>query len=163
MTTTPALRGLHHLKIPVSDLDTSLGWYKDVFGAEHLQEFDHFDDDGVRFAVIIAIPGLPTTLELRWAPRAAAAMRECDTIMLAVDSVDQLEAWAAHLDSQHVDHSPVTKGAAGHLLVIADPDGIFIRMGEIPAGGVTEIKMPKGNPEPDTPWINPPVMQHPRP
>jgi catechol 2,3-dioxygenase-like lactoylglutathione lyase family enzyme len=163
VTTAPALSGLHHLKIPVSDLDTSLRWYQDVFGAEHLAEFDHFDDDGVRFAVIIAIPGLPTTVELRWAPKAAAAMRECDTITLAVESADALETWAAHLDDQHAEHSPVTKGAAGHLLVVADPDRIFIRLADLPAGGVTEIKMPKGNPEPDTPWLNPPAMQHPHP
>jgi catechol 2,3-dioxygenase-like lactoylglutathione lyase family enzyme len=162
MSTAPALAGLHHLKIPVSDLDASLRWYQNTFGAAHLEQFDHFDDDGARYAVIIAIPGLPTTVELRWAPKAASAMRECDTITLAVNSPEDLQAWAAHLDSQHVEHSPVIKGAAGHLLVVADPDGIFIRIGDVPTGGVTEIKMPQGNPEPDGPWLNPPAMQHPR-
>jgi catechol 2,3-dioxygenase-like lactoylglutathione lyase family enzyme len=161
MSTAPAVSGLHHLKLPVSDLDVSLRWYQDVFGAEHLQQFDHFDDDGVRYAVIVAIPGLPTTLELRWAPRAAAAMRECDPINLAIDSVDQLQAWEAHLESLQVNHSPVIAGGPGHLLVIADPDGIFIRIAETPRGGATEIQMPKGNPEPDGPWLNPPAMQHP--
>ena len=65
---TPPVSGLHHLKLPVSDLDTSLHWYERVFDAEHLAQFDHFDDNGARYAVIIAIPGLPTPLELRWAP-----------------------------------------------------------------------------------------------
>jgi catechol 2,3-dioxygenase-like lactoylglutathione lyase family enzyme len=161
VTPAAAVRGLHHLKTPISDRAGSLRWYRDVFGAEHLQQFDHFDDDGARYAAIVAVAGLPPTLELRWAPKAAAAIRECDTITLAVGSVDELQAWAAHLDSAHVEHSPVTNGAAGHLLII-DPDGIFIRMADVPAGGVTEITMPKGNPEPDGPWLNPPAMQHPR-
>jgi catechol 2,3-dioxygenase-like lactoylglutathione lyase family enzyme len=159
---TPALSGLHHLKLPASNLDVSLDWYRRVFGAQHLTQFDHIDDDGVRYAVIIAIPGLSTPLELRWAPGAAVAMRGCDPIMLAVESTEALDAWARHFDSLGVAHSGVIQGGAGHLLVVADSDGIYIRIGEVPAGGVENIQMPKGDPEPDDPWLNPPPMQHPR-
>jgi catechol 2,3-dioxygenase-like lactoylglutathione lyase family enzyme len=159
---TPAVAGLHHLKLPVSDLDTSLDWYRQVFGARHLPRFDHIDDNGARYAVIVAIPGLSAPLELRWAPGAADAMRGIDPIMLAVESSEALEAWAHHLDSLGVQHSSVIKGGAGHLLVVADPDGIYIRIGEVPAGGVENIVMPQGNPEPDDPWLNPPPMQHPQ-
>jgi NAD(P)-dependent dehydrogenase (short-subunit alcohol dehydrogenase family) len=35
----PRLRGLHHLKLPVTDLDASLVWYQRVFDAEHLTQF----------------------------------------------------------------------------------------------------------------------------
>jgi catechol 2,3-dioxygenase-like lactoylglutathione lyase family enzyme len=157
----PALAGLHHLKLPASDLDAKIDWYQRVFDAQHLPQFDHIDDDGVRYAVIIAIPGLSTPLELRWAPAAAVAMRGCDPIMLAAESTEALEAWARHLDSLGVEHSSVIQGGAGGLLVLADPDGIFIRFGEIPAGGVENIKMPQGDPEPDDPWLKPAPMQHP--
>ena len=160
--TAPAVSGLHHLKLPVSDLDTSLHWYERVFEAEHLAHFDHIDDGGARYALIIAIPGLPTPLELRWAPGAAAAMRGCDPINLAVESAGALHDWARHLDALDVEHSSVIQGGPGHLLVLADPDGIYIRIAEVPAGGVEKIKMPQGNPEPDDPWINPPLMQHPQ-
>jgi catechol 2,3-dioxygenase-like lactoylglutathione lyase family enzyme len=159
---TPTLSGLHHLKLPVTDLDASLDWYQRVFGAQHLPQFDHIDDDGARYAVIIAIPGLSTPLELRWAPDGAATMRGCDPINLAVESVATLDAWARHLESAGAEHSSVIEGGAGHLLVIADPDGVYIRISEVPAGGVENIKMPRGNPEPDDPWLNPPAMQHPR-
>ena len=47
MSTPPPLHGLHHLKLPVSDLHTSLG-YQRVLGAKHLPQFDHIDDDGAR-------------------------------------------------------------------------------------------------------------------
>jgi catechol 2,3-dioxygenase-like lactoylglutathione lyase family enzyme len=159
---TPVVAGLHHLKLPVSNLDASLDWYQQVFGARHLPRFDHIDDNGARYAVIVAIPGLSVPLELRWAPGAADAMRGIDPIMLAVESSETLEAWAHRLDSLGVQHSSVIKGGAGHLLVVADPDGIYIRIGEVPAGGVEDIVMPQGNPEPDDPWLNPPPMQHPQ-
>jgi hypothetical protein len=46
-------------------------------------------------------------------------------------------------------------------MVLADPDGIYIRIGEVPAGGVADITMPEGDPEPDDPWLKPPSMYHP--
>jgi catechol 2,3-dioxygenase-like lactoylglutathione lyase family enzyme len=157
----PVVAGLHHLKLPVSDLDGSLDFYQRVFAAQHLPQFDHIDDSGARYAVIIAIPGLSTPLELRWAPGGATAMRGCDPINLAAESAESLQAWARHLDLLDVEHSSVIHGGAGHLLVLADPDGIYIRISEVPAGCVENIKMPKGNPEPGDPWLNPPSMRHP--
>src|SRR3981081_3257513 len=70
----PILVGLHHLKLPVSDLDASLDWDARVLGAEHQPQFDRVDDDGTRYAAIMTVPGLPVPLELRWAPAAAEAM-----------------------------------------------------------------------------------------
>lgn len=46
-------------------------------------------------------------------------------------------------------------------MVLADPDRILIRIAEVPAGGVADIKMPDGDPEPDDPWLKPASMQHP--
>ena len=157
----PPLLGLHHFKLPVSDLDASIDWYRRVFDAEYLPQFDHVDSDGVRYAVILDVPGLPAPVELRWAPQAAAAIDGYDPIDLAVDSVDALQAWIAHLDDLGVDHSPIITGGAGHLMVLADPDRIFIRIAEVPAGGVNDIQMPDGDPESDDPWLKPPSMQHP--
>jgi catechol 2,3-dioxygenase-like lactoylglutathione lyase family enzyme len=159
----PTVAGLHHLKLPVSDLDASLAWYQRALGVTHLPQFDHVDDDGQRYAVIVAIPGVDVPLELRWAPGAAEAVRGYDPINFAAASVTDLQAWAAHLDEERIEHSGVITGGAGHLLVFADPDGAFVRISEVPAGGVENIVMPKGNPEPDDPWLSPPSMTHPRP
>jgi hypothetical protein len=35
------------------------------------------------------------------------------------------------------------------------------RIAEVPDGGVADIKMPDGDPEPDDLWLKPPSMQHP--
>jgi catechol 2,3-dioxygenase-like lactoylglutathione lyase family enzyme len=159
--TLPVLAGIHHLKLPVSDLDASLAWYRRVLGAVHLPQFDHVDDDGQRYAVIVAIPGVELSLELRWAPAAAGAIGGYDPINFAASSVAELRSWADHLDAERVRHSGVIEGGAGHLLVVADPDGTFLRISELPAGGVENIVMPRGNPEPDDPWLSPPLMTHP--
>jgi hypothetical protein len=37
-----------------------------------------------------------------------------------------LQAWVRHLDDLGVDHSGVINGGAGHLMVLADPDDIYI-------------------------------------
>ena len=157
----PAIAGLHHLKLPVSDLDASLAWYQRVLGAAHLPQFDHFDDAGRRYAVIVGVPGLDVPLELRWAPVAASAIRGYDPINFAAASVEDLDAWVTHLDTEHVAHSGIVSGGVGRLLVFADPDGAYVRISEVPAGGVENIVMPKGNPEPDDPWLAPHAMQHP--
>jgi catechol 2,3-dioxygenase-like lactoylglutathione lyase family enzyme len=157
----PVLVGLHHLKLPVSHLDASIDWYARVLGAEHQPQFDHVDDNGTRYAVIMTVAGLPVPLELRWAPAAAEAMDGYDPISFAAGGTDELEAWAAHLDAVGVDRSPITAGAAGHLLVFADPDGTFLRLLEMPEGAIANIRMQEGNPEPDGPWVAPPSMRHP--
>jgi len=140
----PATKGLHHVKLPVSDLDASLAWYARVLGAQHQAQFDHFDERGQR-----------------WAPHAATAMDGYDPISFAAGRGDDVQSWAAHLDEEGIAHSPVSQGAAGALLVFADPDGTFLRLLELPAGGVEDIKMPAGPAEPEGPWIAPPKMSHP--
>jgi catechol 2,3-dioxygenase-like lactoylglutathione lyase family enzyme len=159
----PVLHGLHHFKLPVSDLDSALAWYARVLGAQHLAQFDHFDNTGVRYAVNLAIPGVSAPLELRWAPAAAAAIHGYDPISFAAGGIAELHAWATHLDAESVDHSPVTLGGAGHLLVFADPDGTYLRLLEVPEGGVLATTMAPGDPEPQVPWIAAGIMRHPHP
>jgi catechol 2,3-dioxygenase-like lactoylglutathione lyase family enzyme len=163
MTDQPPLSGLHHLKIPVSDLPTCLDWYSKVFGAEHLTALDHIDSDGARFAVILNLPGVPVPVELRWAPTAARALRQCDVIVLAVDSARHLDDWVDHLDALHVEHSPVLGGGASPVVVLADPDGKFIRLMMAPSGGAADTTLPSAHLDPEGPWLNPAPMRHPRP
>ena len=158
----PVLHGLHHLKLPVTDLDASLLWYERVLGAQRLAHADHLDRSGTRYAVILSIPGVPVQLELRWAPDAAKAMNGYDPVSFAAGTPEDLRAWAAHLDAEGIDHSPITLGGAGHLLIFADPDGTYLRLLELPSGGIESIKMGKGTPEPEGQWVAPRSMQHPR-
>ena len=157
----PALAGMHHYKIPVADLDASLAWYERVFDAKHLEAIDHTDSAGIRYAVILDVPGLPFPVELRWAPTAARALRQCDLLSLAVDTDDQLEQWSHHLDSLHVEHSPVLQGAGGSLIVLADPDGKYVRLMGVAAGGPETLSAQVKNVDPEGPWLNPAPMRRP--
>lgn len=161
--TAPTLSGIHHLKIPVADLDASLAWYETILGAHRLTGLDHIDSDGVRYATILEVPGLPVLIELRWAPTAAHALLQCDLIVLALDTDEQFDQWIAHLDAHDVEHSPVLAGGGGPVIVIVDPDGKFIRLMKQPPGGLASQTMPDKPLDPDGPWLDAPPMRHPRP
>lgn len=119
--------GIHHLKLPVTDLDRSIRWYTEVLGARRLAARDHRRPDGTLFAVILDIPGLGTYLELRLDPDTARALRQYDFITLAVADLAALDRWLAHLDELGVDHSPKIVAIEGWLLIAVDPDGLRLR------------------------------------
>ena len=112
--TAPRLQGLHHVKLPVSDLDTSLSWYQRVFDAQYLSQFDHYDRAGCRYAVILRLPGVDIPIELRWAPRAAAATIGYDPVHFVAGDTDDLLAWMKHLDGLGIEHSPAHHARGRH-------------------------------------------------
>jgi catechol 2,3-dioxygenase-like lactoylglutathione lyase family enzyme len=126
--TAPALAGIHHFKIAVSDLARSAAFYEAALGAKRLTALDHKKPDGTLFAVILDVPGLGTLLELRHDAAKARAQAGFDPISLAVESRHDLECWGNHLDSVGAPHSPMLAGLAGWLVVIEDPDGLRLRL-----------------------------------
>jgi hypothetical protein len=159
----PPLARLHHLKVPVTELDIHLDWYQRVFDASYVSALDHVDGDGARYAAILEVPGLPVPLELRSAPAAADALCECDILVLAVDSADELAQWVTHLDTADVTHAPIVTGGAGPVLVAVDPDGKFIRFMVVSTEGVSTHTLSGPRSDPEGPWLNPIPMRHPRP
>jgi len=123
----PTLAGVHHVKIPVTDLPRSVDWYARVFGFAVTIEFP--DSDGVVQGVAGDVPGLgDTLLTLRVHPVAAEGCRGFDPVSFAVEGRADVEAWAAHLDRVGVEHSPVIEASIGWLLVFDDPDGIQLHL-----------------------------------
>jgi catechol 2,3-dioxygenase-like lactoylglutathione lyase family enzyme len=130
----PALSGLHHVTLPVTDLEASAAWYTTVLGAVRLPALDHHDPAGGRFSVVMTVPGLNVPLQLRLAPKAAAAAGEYDPVTLAARDRAALDQWAAHLDATGVAHGPVTEARLGHALGFHDPDGTLLRLYTQPVG-----------------------------
>lgn len=157
----PRLAGIHHLKLPVTDLEASLRWYQRVFGAEHIGRYDHLDRAGGRYAVIMQIPGVDVPVELRWAPYAARAIRGYDPVSFVAGSDEDLDQWRAHLDALDVHHSPIINALAGRLIVFADPDGTYLRIITMPAGGFDAIGVSDSAEEPTGPWLMPDLMGRP--
>jgi catechol 2,3-dioxygenase-like lactoylglutathione lyase family enzyme len=161
LTTAPSLKGIHHLKLPVRDLTTSIDWYQRVFGAEHIKRFDHYDRAGTRYAVILRIPGIDVPVELRWAPTAAESTRGYDPVSFTAGSEESLARWRDHLDALDIEHSPIITALAGKLLIFVDPDGTYLRVLTMPGGGLDAISISDVADEPAGPWLVPDLMRHP--
>jgi len=148
LPTRPKIGGIHHLKLPVTDLERSARWYSEVLGAQRLTELDHHRPDGALFAVILDVPNLGTKLELRLDPATADALGEYDFVTLAVEDRAALDQWIEHLDGLGVRHSPPVVALAGWLLVVPDPDGLRLRLYTTEPHGLDLSHV-----EFDSPWI----------
>ena len=131
----PELAGIHHVKMPVTDLDRSRDWYGRVLGFKVTYEFQ--DADGVVRGVAGEVPGLgDSMLCLRVNSQAAQGCQGFDPASFAVRDKADVEAWAAHLDTLGVPHSPVIEASIGWLLVFNDPDGLDLHLYSWAAHGV---------------------------
>lgn len=118
------ITGIHHLKIPVSDLARSRAWYERVFDFRGHVEYP--DDEGVVRGVAGEIAGIG--VGIRENPEAAAGTSGFDAICFAIADRAAAEAWVAHLDEVGAEHSPITERPDGWVVGVYDPDGIEIRL-----------------------------------
>ncbi|MEU9005481.1 antibiotic biosynthesis monooxygenase [Streptomyces sp. NPDC048551] len=148
-TPAPIPAGIHHVKLPVTDLERSARWYGAVLGARRLTELDHRRPDGTLFAVILDVPGLGTRLELRLDPSTSTALEGYDFLTLAVEDRSALDRWITHLDALDILHSPPVVALAGWLLVVPDPDGQRLRFYTTTHHGLDASRV-----EYDSPWLS---------
>lgn len=117
--------GLHHVKLPVSDVDRSRAWYRDALGFVDEVEFR---EDGVLRGVGLRHPEGGVGLALRGDPDRARALAGFDAICLAVGTRADLDALLQRLDAAGFDHTvpvPAFRGAAAD---VPDPDGHLLRV-----------------------------------
>jgi catechol 2,3-dioxygenase-like lactoylglutathione lyase family enzyme len=123
----PTLSGVHHVKLPVSDLERSRHWYISVLG---LRVEIEFTEEGVVRGLALADPAGSLQLALRHDPPRAAALAGFDLVALAVPTRDAVQTWRRHLDDLNQPHGGVVTGHHGGAVLIGlhDPDGIEIRL-----------------------------------
>jgi catechol 2,3-dioxygenase-like lactoylglutathione lyase family enzyme len=123
----PDLSGVHHVKLPVADLDRSRRWYTSVLG---LSVDIEFTEDGVVMGLALSDPGRSVHLALRHDPARAQAVAGFDLIALAVPTRDAVQAWRQRLDELGQPHGGVVTGHKGGAVLVGlhDPDGIEIRL-----------------------------------
>jgi quinol monooxygenase YgiN/catechol 2,3-dioxygenase-like lactoylglutathione lyase family enzyme len=144
----PAHGGIHHIKLPVTDLERSAAFYGMVLDARRVTELDHRRPDGTLFAVILDVPGLAGRLELRLDPPTAQALNGYDFLTLAIADRSAMNTWVARLDALGVHHSPPIVAMVGWLLVVPDPDGLRLRFYTIEPHELGESAV-----EFDSPWL----------
>ena len=121
------LSGFHHVKIPVSDLSRSRGWYESVLGLHVRIEFV---EEGVVRGLALADAEESLGIALRHAPDRAGALSGFDLLAIRVPTRDGVEEWRQHLDDLGQDHGGVVTGHRGGSVLVGlhDPDGVEIRL-----------------------------------
>jgi glyoxylase I family protein len=122
------LAGFHHAALTVTDLDRSAEWYMRVLG---MVEAFREEAPGRRAAVYRFAGGAPSVgLVQHRGPGAAfnPAVVGLDHLAFSVASRAAMRDWAAHLDSQHVQHSGPIEVPPGEILNFKDPDGIALSL-----------------------------------
>ena len=121
------IEGIHHIKLPVSDLPRSRAWYEQVLGFHVTIEFTENDEVA---GVALGREGCQPQIALRVDPTRARALAGFDVLALLVDSREDVHAWAAALDEAGQDHGGVVTGHHGGAVLVGlhDPDGIEIRL-----------------------------------
>lgn len=122
------LRGLHHVALTVSDVETSARWYADVLGLSE----DFRESAGARRAVVLHCPATAISVGLvqhdcgpeRFDPRRMGL----DHLAFAVGSREALAEWERRLDEHGVTHSGVVDVPPGAILNFKDPDGIALAL-----------------------------------
>lgn len=117
--------GLHHVKVPVSDMARSREFYERVLELEPLTEFRD-DHDGVVRGVVYRAKG-DLMISLREQPVAAAGLRGYDPFAIMLRGRADIEHWAKRLDRLGVEHDPIVQATVGSMLRFLDPDGIELR------------------------------------
>jgi len=121
------LAGIHHVKLPVSDVNRSRAWYRQILGFETTIEFV---EDGVIQGVAMSRDGCQPQLALRHDPDRARALSGFDAVAFLVPSRDNVKQWAAQLDDLGEPYGDVVQGHHGGTVLVGlhDPDGIEIRL-----------------------------------
>ena len=121
----PVLAGIHHLKLPVTDLDRSREWYLSRLGYQVQLEFV---EQGRLMGYVFAHPNGGPALALRLDPERARAAAGFDYFSIGVPDKDAIDDLAARLTALGEPHAGVHWASIGWILPeLHDPDGHEIR------------------------------------
>lgn len=125
MSDVPRLDGVHHLKLPVSDLARSLEWYQSRLGYEKAVEFV---EGGTLMGLGMRHPAGGPGLALRLDPDRAAAAAGFDYFAIGVPDRAAIADLAARLTALGEEHAGVHRASTGWILPnLHDPDGHEVR------------------------------------
>jgi catechol 2,3-dioxygenase-like lactoylglutathione lyase family enzyme len=121
----PLLAGVHHLKLPVSDLARSRAWYESRLG---YQVQTDFVEDGVVMGYAMEHPNGGPPLGLRLDPARARAAAGFDYFAIGVPDKSSIDALAERLTALGDGHAGVHMASIGWILpLLHDPDGHEVR------------------------------------
>jgi catechol 2,3-dioxygenase-like lactoylglutathione lyase family enzyme len=121
----PRLAGVHHVKLPVADLDRSRAWYESRLGYEVTTEFV---EDGRLMGLVMVHPNGGPMFGLRLAPDLAQRAAGFDYFAIGVPDKATIEQLANRLSEFGERHAGVHFATIGWILPgTRDPDGHEVR------------------------------------
>jgi catechol 2,3-dioxygenase-like lactoylglutathione lyase family enzyme len=143
----PLLDGIHHVKIPVTDLARSREWYTSRLG---YQVDAVFVEDGREMGLVLSHPNGGPDLALRLHPERSEGLGDFDFFAIGVPDKPAIDALAAHLTGLGERHAGVHLATIGWILpLLHDPDGHEVRFyttqrhTELARGQATRIEGPR--------------------
>ena len=124
-----------HVRLTVTDIERSRGFYESVFGWPVLLEVPENADEATRSQLGFLFGGVIYDLGgalLGLRPVATDRFDEnrvgLDHLAFRVGSKDELDSAAAHLDDVGVAHEPVKDIGPSYILEFRDPDNIALEL-----------------------------------
>lgn len=151
MPDAPALAGIHHVKLPVTDLSRSREWYESRLGYQLQMEFV---EQGRLMGYALAHPNGGPQLGLRLSPERAQAAAGFDYFAIGVPDKEAIDQLAARLTTLGEQHAGVHWASIGWILPeLHDPDGHEVRFytivhhTDLAPGTVTTVTDPRESAE----------------
>lgn len=134
-STAPALAGIQHVGLTVSDIEASVEWYTRVLGLERQFDEPHHQSGQGGYAVVLGTADMSLNVGIDHHPANSGESFDptrtgLDHLCFQVADADALNAWAAHLDQIGAANSGVyaMEGTPFRLLTFNDPDGIQLEL-----------------------------------
>jgi catechol 2,3-dioxygenase-like lactoylglutathione lyase family enzyme len=129
MTDVPAVEGIGHISLTVTDVDRSVEWYGRVLGLTKMMDETH--EGG--YAVVVATPDFRLLVGLHHhdaneGEPFGETKTGLDHVSFNVPSRADLEAWVARFDELRVEHGGIEEEAYGALVAFRDPDNIQLEL-----------------------------------
>ena len=125
MSDAPVLAGIHHVKLPVTDLARSREWYESRLGYQVRLEFV---EQGSLKGYALVHPNGGPELALRLNPERARAAAGFDYFAIGVPDQETIDQLAARLTMLGERHAGVHWATIGWILPeLHDPDGHEVR------------------------------------
>lgn len=124
---TIGITKIRQVKLPVTDLEKSVAWYRELLDLQPAFEF--FENGAVR-GVVLLEPDADLHIALRERLYCASRphLNDFDAFALRVDSLDSFTKLIERADRLGASHSEIhDRGPYGAALDISDPDGTVIR------------------------------------
>jgi catechol 2,3-dioxygenase-like lactoylglutathione lyase family enzyme len=118
----PSLLGVHHIRLPVVDVEATSDWYRTIFGFEILLYEE--EENGPVGAVLRHSSGVLLGLHQTEAS-VVDALKGFNVLGLATDD---LTAWVGELKRRGAIHGEVMLGSVGYFIDVIDPNGMVVQL-----------------------------------